>query len=245
MKYIDLYCAIDDSGKIDDPYPYSVYAGLVFLSERERSSFMARYAHIVSSIQCRYCTKLPMNCDQICPEVKSCRIKPQHRRQLINFIRKKICFIVIADKQNLTQVDLKNKKAKRRFLDYSVKIVIKSVIRELLRRKILCGEDDVCLTVNIDNENRSSDGIYSFQESIRKELHEGMHHNNLFFPPLIRGDLTVHIRYRDSKENYDVQSADILAGTLRRYLIRCETFQEALGRIARIADVIEIIPCRS
>ena len=82
------------------------------------------------------------------------------------------------------------------------------------------------------------------EESIRKELHEGMHHNNVFFPPLIKGALTVQIRYRDSKKNFDVQSADILAGTLRRYLIRSETFQEALGRIARIADVIEIIPAQ-
>ena len=244
MKYIDLYCAIDDSGKIDDPYPYSVYAGLVFLSSRERSSFMARYGHIVSSIRCRYCDKPALECDGVCPEIKSCRIKPQHRRQLINFIRRKLCFIVIADKQNLTHVNFRNKRSKRRFLDYSVKIVIKSVVREMMRREIFTAWDDVCLTLNIDNENRSSDGIYSFQESIRKELHEGMHHNNVFFPPIIKGELTVRIRYRDSKENYDVQSADILAGTLRRYLIRCETFQEALGRISRIADVIEIIPAQ-
>ena len=242
MKYIDLYCAIDDSGKIDDPHPYSVYAGLVLLSHQDRSSFMARYGHIVSSIQCRYCDQQPSACDRICPEIKSCRIKPQHRRQLINFIRRKLCFIVIADKQNLRHVNFKNKRSKRRFLDYSVKIVIKSVVREMMRRQLLTTWDDVCLTVNIDNENRSSDGIYSFQESIRKELHEGMHHNNVFFPPLIKGTLAVVIRYRDSRKNYDVQSADILAGTLRRYLIRSETFQEALGRIARIADVIEIIP---
>lgn len=242
MNVLNLYYAIDDSGKIDDPYAYSVYAGVLFLDAGERSQFIRRYGNLVSSMKCHYCLKHPNSCDRQCPEVKSYRISPAHRRRLVNLIKKKHCFVVIADKQRITRINLKDKKTKRRFLDYSLKLVVKSTLKQLIRAGALRPEEDLCLNIHIDNENRASDGIYSFEESIRKELHEGMRQNNMFFRPLITGALVVRIRYQDSRKNYDVQGADILAGTLRRYLIHSSSLSEAMAKIAGIADVAEIVP---
>ena len=242
MKYIDIYYAIDDSGKIDDQYAYSVYAGLLFLDNCARSGFIAKYKSRISGIKCKYCPKDKAFCDHDCPEVKSFILRPNDRRMLINMIKKEYCFVAIADKNHITHLNLKNKKTKRRFLDYSVKMVVKATLKELMKLKVISPDDDLCLNINIDNENRGTDGIYDLQNSIQVELSQGMYHNGYFFSPIISGNLVVNVKYCDSKEHFDVQAADVLAGTLRRFLIHSHTFQEALGKINQIANVVEIVP---
>lgn len=70
MKHIKLYYAIDDSGKIDDKYEYSVYAGMLFLNSKTRNDFIGKYARLISRIKCNYCSQSKENCDNNCPEIK-------------------------------------------------------------------------------------------------------------------------------------------------------------------------------
>ena len=242
MKKIELYFSIDDSGKIDDQYAYSLYAGIVFIDINKRSNFIGKYSRIINSIKCSYCEEKTGYCHNDCPEIKSSNISPEHRRQLLNIIKKEYCFTSVADKNRLTTFNYKNKKSKRRLLDYSVKMGIKSVIREMMKLNILSKNDDVLLVINIDNENRGTDGIYNLQDSIYHEFYCGTTKNGIFYPPIIFGKLKVEVHYQDSKINYDVQGADVLAGTIRRYLIYSHDLPEALSKISKICNVIEFVP---
>ena len=85
-------------------------------------------------------------------------------------------------------------------------------------------------------ENEINSVILKYILSVEKSF------NGYFFSPIISGNLVVNVKYCDSKEHFDVQAADVLAGTLRRFLIHSHSFQETLGKINQIANVVKIVP---
>lgn len=241
MEKKTIYFAIDDSGKIDDQYDYSFYGGLVFLNGSDRSNFIRKYSNVIKSIKCSYCNQDKSVCSNNCPEVKSHNINSKHRRQLLGLIKSELCIATIINKSKISLIDIKNKKTKRRFLDYAIKRVVKSTLLHLLRLHIIDKNDDIAIILNIDNESRSTNGIYDLQQSIYTELFEGVHSNGYFFPPIITGKLSVLVNYRDSRTSYDVQAADILAGTIRRKIIH-SSFQDGVSNIQKYTNIIQVVP---
>ena len=117
-------------------------------------------------------------------------------------------------------------------------MVIKSIIKEMLKLGVIKDTDDIKLIINIDNEDVSTNGIYDLKNSIYKDLRVGVNG----FPRVLKGNLEVEVHYRDSKLNYDVQAADILAGTLRRMLIHSSTLIDGISEITKIVNMFEIVP---
>lgn len=97
-----IYINIDDSGKLVSSEKVAVYAGVVFTSKREKDKFITQYRSIVQELKCRYCKTNIEECEQniSCPELKHNMLKPEHNRQLMNYIKKYmiLCCVINNDK---------------------------------------------------------------------------------------------------------------------------------------------------
>lgn len=130
-----IYINIDDSGKLVNSEKVAIYAGVVFTSKKKKINPKSQYRSIVQELKCRYCKINIEECKQndSCPELKHNMLKPEHNRQLMNYIRKymTLCCVINNGKVYL---NIKNDRASRgRFLDYSLKLLIKQTVKGLIK----------------------------------------------------------------------------------------------------------------
>ena len=130
-KMQEIYINLDDSGKLSNHEHISVYGGLVFLSKSEKDKFVTQYRSIVNHIKCKYCQS---KCNKLCPEIKNTNIKNSDKRRIMNYI-KKYYVTALVIKNDLVYEHIKtNKGAKGRFLDYSLRRMIKEIVKNLISR---------------------------------------------------------------------------------------------------------------
>ena len=175
-----IYINIDDSGKLVDSEKVSIYAGLVFTSKKEKDKFITQYRSIVKDIKCKYCQQDISVCssNKDCPELKHNMLKPKHNRQLMNYIKKYsvICCIINNDK---VYPNIKNNTASRgRFLDYSLKLLIKQVIKSLIKEERINPNLPIKLIINIDEQTTKTNGYYNLRDGIIEELKYGIFNYN-------------------------------------------------------------------
>ena len=215
-----VYINIDDSGKLVENEKVSIYAGLVFLSKQEKDRFITQYRSIVQDIKCKYCKEYEENCNsnKSCPELKHNMLKPKHIRQLMNYIKKYTVLCCIIN-NNKVYSNIKNTTASRgRFLDYSLKLLIKQTIKGLIREKRINPDLPIKLVVNIDEQTTKTNGYYNLRDGILEELKYGIFNYNYGFynTPIVNSDLEVNVCYQKSEKSYLIQAADLVAGTVRR-----------------------------
>ena len=215
-----IYINIDDSGKLVDSEKVSIYAGLVFTSKKEKDKFITQYRSIVKDIKCKYCQQDISVCssNKDCPELKHNMLKPKHNRQLMNYIKKYsvICCIINNDK---VYPNIKNNTASRgRFLDYSLKLLIKQVIKSLIKEERINPNLPIKLIINIDEQTTKTNGYYNLRDGIIEELKYGIFNYNygFFNVPIVNSDLDVEVCYQKSEKSYLIQASDLVAGTVRR-----------------------------
>lgn len=149
-----IYINIDDSGKLVSTEKVSIYAGLVFTSKNEKDKFITQYRSIVKSIQCKYCNKNITICksNKSCPELKHNMLKPKHCRQLMNYIKKYYILCCIIN-NNKVYPNIKEDTASRgRFLDFSLKLLVKQTIKGLIKEKKINPYLPIKLVINIDEQ---------------------------------------------------------------------------------------------
>lgn len=215
-----IYINIDDSGKLVQSERVSIYAGLVFTSKKEKDKFITQYRSIVQNIKCNYCNKdnLLCNDNKLCPELKHNMLKPKHTRQLMNYIKKYsvLCCIINNDKiySNIKQ----NTASRGRFLDYSLKLLIKQTVKGLIKENRLNPNLPIKLVINIDEQTTKTNGYYNLKDGIIEELKYGIFNYNygIFNTPIINSDLEVNICYQKSEKSYLIQASDLVAGSVRR-----------------------------
>ncbi len=215
-----VYINIDDSGKLVESEKVSIYAGLVFLSKHEKDKFITQYRSIVQDIKCKYCKEHEGNCNsnKSCPELKHNMLKPKHNRQLMNYIKKYTVLCCIIN-NNKVYPNIKNNTASRgRFLDYSLKLLIKQTIKGLIREKRINPDLPIKLVVNIDEQTTKTNGYYNLRDGILEELKYGIFNYNygFFNTPIVNSDLEVSVCYQKSEKSYLIQAADLVAGTVRK-----------------------------
>lgn len=231
-----IYINIDDSGKLVDSEKVSIYAGLVFTSKKEKDKFITQYRSIVKDIKCKYCQQDISVCssNKDCPELKHNMLKPKHDRQLMNYIKKYsvICCIINNDK---VYPNIKNNTASRgRFLDYSLKLLIKQVIKSLIKEERINPNLPIKLIINIDEQTTKTNGYYNLRDGIIEELKYGIFNYNygFFNVPIVNSDLDVEVCYQKSEKSYLIQASDLVAGTVRRlYLNNMDNSLEFSKRI--------------
>lgn len=236
----EIYINLDDSGKLTSKEKICVYAGLVFVSKNEKDKFITQYKSIINEIKCAYCQH--KKCDKKCPEIKNTNIKPSHKRRIMNYIKKYFILALIINNENVYDHIKIDKRAKGRFIDYSIKMLIKDVIQKLITSKIIDPNNPVKIIINIDEQSTKSNGYYDLKESIYEELKHGIINYNYSkkFDPIISADLEIKLSYQDSLKSYVVQAADLLAGTIRR--VRVQNPTSNIKEILKYVNHVTLIP---
>lgn len=216
----EIYINLDDSGKLTFKEHISVYGGLVFLSKNEKDKFITQYRNIINHIKCNYCLN-KVNCHKNCPEIKNTNITKSDKRWLMNYLKKYHRIALIIQNDFVYNYIKENKAAKGRFIDYSLRRLIKEVIKELINNKSINPNIPIKIIINIDEQSTKSNGYYNLHDGLIEELKYGICNYNYAntITPIINNNLEIIVSYQDSGKSYVVQAADLLAGTIRHKVI--------------------------
>ena len=134
-EYQEIYINLDDSGKLTKKEKVSVYAGIVFLSKQEKDKFITQYRQIINEIKCSYCDQTKGECTKKCKEIKNTNIKKGHKRRIMNYINKYYTIALVINNTKVYNHIINNKASKGRYIDYTIRRLIKSTIEELIKDK--------------------------------------------------------------------------------------------------------------
>ena len=217
-EYQEIYINLDDSGKLTTKEKVSVYAGIVFLSKQEKDKFITQYRKIINEIKCSYCVQTKGECTKKCKEIKNTNIKKGHKRRIMNYISKYYTIALVINNSKVYDHIISNKASKGRYIDYTIRRLIKSTIEELIKDKKINPHKNVRLIINIDEQSTKSNGYYNLKDGLTEELLHGISNFNYdtFYNKVLYGKLEIILSYQDSGKSYLVQAADLIAGTTRR-----------------------------
>ena len=237
----EIYINLDDSGKLTPKERICVYGGIVFLSKKEKDKFITQYKSIIADIRCKYCCNKDV-CKNQCPEIKNTNILPKDKRRIMNYLKKYIIVALIIKNYNVYKNIINNKAAKGRFIDYSIRIMIKEIIKSLIKQSKLDSEKPIKIIINIDEQTTKSNGYYNLKEGLIEELKYGIVNFNYSttINPILHSDVDIKLTYQNSANSFVVQASDLLAGTIRRIAINNQNLLEE--NISKIVDYKIIIP---
>ena len=237
----EIYINLDDSGKLTIKEKISVYGGLVFLSKIEKDKFITQYKSIINDIKCSYC-KNKDHCIHICPEIKNTNIKPNDKRRIMNYIKKYYVVALIIKNNDIYEHIKESKAARGRFVDYSLRRMIKEIIKFLIKNKRINSNKPIRIIINIDQQSTKSNGYYNLHDGLLEELKYGIVNFNYSrkINPIVFSNLEIKVSYQDSGKSYVVQAADLLAGTIRRKVL--ENFDNPHHELSKFVDFKIILP---
>lgn len=230
----EIHIYMDDSGQLTKNNPQQsifVYGGVYFLSKEEADDFSRQYKSIVNSIKPKYCndfshdntitehfckTHNSANCNYNCPELKSSKLAVQHRRHLLNFIKKYNTSVVVVNNAKLKDHIFENKASVGRYKDYAIKREVKNIIEKLISENKIDSSKPVKIFLNLDQQTTISNGYYDLEHTIKEELQYGIFNYNygIMYPPIL-SEVFIKIKYKNSYYSYNIQAADLLVGEIR------------------------------
>lgn len=199
----------DDSGVFHKNAPghYFVYAGYVFTSREELDDAKRKYINANKKLK-----KALGRTD----ELKAANLSPNHRRSLFNAVKEYNSVAVVVDLNRVYDNVLANKKSICRYKDYVLKRCVKDKLKGLIADGMISKDEDVTISIYIDEQLTATNGYYDLRDSIKEELKYGivnfdygMIHHHLF-----NADVNVNIEYCNSSKNYMIQASDILANRI-------------------------------
>lgn len=210
----EIFIYMDDSGQVNTHSKYCLYGGIVFTSKQSNDDFMKSFNNFVVN-------ELFINKIKI-PEIKNTLISASKRLSIFNFIQQQFTFISIINNQRIYRTIINDKKSKARYIEYIQKRTVRNIVSKLILLKIINPNLPLTLHVYIDEQHFKSNGYYNLYESIYEELIHGMHNfkYHMTHQPLLFNKLNLEVKLLDSKQNYGIQVADIIAGSSRQFI--CE-----------------------
>lgn len=199
----------DDSGVLHskEPSGFFVYAGYVFTSKKEIESAKRKYINANTKL------KIALSRDD---ELKACSLSPKHRRALYNSVKGFDSVAAIVEISRLYDYILEDKKSICRYKDYVLKRCIKNKLERMVMEGRLSRNEDIKISVFIDEQLTATNGYYDLRDSIKEELEHGIanfdygtRHPNVF-----NANVEVLIHYCNSSKNYMIQASDILANRI-------------------------------
>ena len=148
-------------------------------------------------------------------------LKNKHIRQLMNYIKKYSVLCCIINNDNVYERIKTDKSSRGRFLDYSLKLLIKNTIKGLIKANKIDANKPVKLVINIDEQTTKTNGYYNLKDAIIEELLYGIYNYNynIKYEPILYSNLEVILNYQKSDKSYLIQASDLIAGTIRRLYI--------------------------
>lgn len=211
-----LYIYMDDSGKLNNNESSCVYGGVFFYNTNEINNYINQYKALINKLKCNYC-KNSNNCTNKCPEIKgTTKLSSGHRRWIYNLIKKQNNFGVFIDNKRIYPQIMESKGSRGRFSDYAQKRIIKEIVTYSIKTGKINPNKELELYIKIDQADTKSNGYYNLKESIYEELVNGIINFDYSEAkkPILKNKLTVEIVYYNSKHNYEIQSADMMANYL-------------------------------
>jgi hypothetical protein len=238
----EVYINLDDSGKLTPKEKISVYGGLVFLSKKEKDKFITQYRSIIKDIKCSYCKEDCNSCSKQCPEIKNTNIRKNDKRRVMNYIKKYYVVALVIKNDKVYKNIKESKSAKGRFVDYSLRRMIKEIIKSLIKNNSINPNNPIRIIINIDQQTTKSNGYYNLHDGLVEELKYGISNYNYssVINPIIFSDLTITVSYQDSRKSFVIQAADLLAGTIRRTTLANP--KEIPESLSKFVDFEIIIP---
>lgn len=216
-----VYISLDDSGKLNRNEKYLVYAGLFFTDKKELEKFKSKYKKIRDQIAKK---DIYANVE----ELKGYTLENKDRLRILRFVHKYNTAGLIVNNSQIEKQDiLYSKDAKGRYRDYIIKLLIKDIIIDLIKRKIIDPYKMVTLIINIDQESAKTNGRYKLDEGIYEELAKGIVNFNYGFKtvPILFGGLKVKIYTQNSKDSIIIQASDIIANNLWRNVMAAQNIK--------------------
>lgn len=247
MATVVIKLSLDDSGKLNSNEKFTVYAGLAFYTNDGRDEFIRKYKSSVHDIRCLYCRQNEDSCNKKCSELKSNgNISNEHRRQLLNHIKHEYTYAIVIDNSKIIRKEILNdKRCRGRYIDFAHKRIIKAIFMDFISKKIINPQDDINLYLFYDEQPTVTNGYYDLESSIKEELLYGIHNfnYNCYFQPILTGTLNVTLRYYDSRNHYDIQAADMLAGTIRHIMINEQfSYEDRISKIDKLTSIKLMLP---
>ena len=175
-KVQTIYINMDDSGRLIKGEPDElvfVYGGVFFLSLNQQENFSRQYKALVDLIKPKYCkdyqkddtldnsfciTHNYQNCKYNCPELKSNMLRPQHRRRLLNFIKKYDTSVAVVSNYRVNDYIFDSKASKGRFKDYIIKREVKRIVENLIVNAVRYSDRYIEVSIN-------KQGIFTIKNS--------------------------------------------------------------------------------
>lgn len=200
---------MDDSGVFhrNEASGYFVYGGYVFFGD-EKDHAKRQYHALVDKIK----KKIHQN-----GELKAAFIQERkHKRALISVLSQYQKISLSIQISRVKDSILDDPSARTRYKDWAIKMLIKKVFKYFISEKIINPNEDIDLEINLDEQATKSNGLYSLKDGIYEEFCHGTNNFDygITFEPILYGNLNLSVRYCDSKNNYLVQAADILANRI-------------------------------
>lgn len=202
----------DESGVFDAAHhDVFVFGGLVFLNKEARDAEYRRFIAAERKLAPLY------GATDRNFELKACRLKNKHKAGLFRSTNHCIRYAFVVDQRNVNENIFSSKKSKQRYLDYVYKVGLKRVFGRLIQAGKLKPSSVSGLFIRFDEHTTTTDGRYELREAIEQEFKFGTHNfkYNTFHPPLFPGmQGTVHLEFRDSKNDALIRASDIIANQM-------------------------------
>lgn len=199
----------DDSGVLhkNEPSGYFVYAGYVFTDRNTLEIAKRKYMHA---------NKILKRALKRTDELKTANLSPVHKRSLFNSVRQYDSVDVVVDISRVYDHILANKKAICRYKDYTLKRCVKNKVKSLITDGLISKDEEIVISIYIDEQLTATDGYYDLRDSIKEELQYGIVNFDygIRHPHLFEADVIVNIKYCNSSRNYMIQASDILANRI-------------------------------
>lgn len=220
----EIYIYMDDSGRMSHVEKCCSYGGVYFVNRNARDNFKRLYSDIIKKSKCKFCQQDNMNCNHICPEIKSHTTDTKFRRRIVNLIKNSEhtkSFATTIYNRDIPKEVLAVKHSRGRRTDYYQKRIIKEIVQKLISNDELDPNKPVKLFIRIDESPQATNGIYNLEESIIEEFLFGITNYNYGckFPPILFNKLKIDLKYVDSKKETLVQAADFFVGYVNATLL--------------------------
>lgn len=235
----EVYINLDDSGKLSSKELISVYGGIIFFSKNEKDKFITQYRSIINSIKCNYCNNCKDNCNKKCPEVKNINIKASDKRRIMNYLKRYYVVALVIQNACIFDYIISDKASKGRYVDYTMRRLIKEVIKDIINKKKIDSHKPVKLIINIDQQATKSNGYYNLKDGLKEELIHGIRNFDYQkkFKPVLFSNLDLLLNYQDSLKSYVIQASDLLAGSIRRICL-----DDGIDKLDIFVDLKVIFP---
>ncbi len=225
---MNIYVYSDESGVFDVAHnDFFVFAGVILLGKPSKDEWSRRYAHAEKVLRKK--NHFPKNF-----ELKATNLSNPDKYSLFRSLNQCNKFGVVIEQNKIIKRIFKSKKDKQRYLDYAYKIAVKRAFERMIENGSIIPTEVERIYFYVDEHTTATNGIYELQEALEQEFKFGTYNHNYmtYFPPLFKGMKEVNVKYCNSKNNYLVRAADIIANRVY-YLATCED-KNALRKISNL-----------